>query len=158
MECAGIIEAGGVKNVTYSLCKEVYELNHKSTLFIPLFKTTSYTFINDLKKNVYSAKINHCGKDESVQYHTAVFSDGGFNIVFVDHPCFNQKEGVAQTPFSKAEQCPTNEQPLIIKIDSKNKAYHMHGAAQYDGVVVDSDGEEKNTTNTGKVRPSNEEL
>ena len=35
MECAGIIEAGGVKNVTYSLCKEVYELNHKSTLFIP---------------------------------------------------------------------------------------------------------------------------
>lgn len=94
MECAGIIEAGGVKNVTYSLCKEVYELNHKSTLFIPLFKTTSYTFINDLKKNVYSAKINHCGKDESVQYHTAVFSDGGFNIVFVDHPCFNQKEGV----------------------------------------------------------------
>lgn len=63
-----------------------------------------------------------------------------------------------KTPFSKAEQCPTNEPPLIIKIDSKGKFYHMHGASQYDGVVVDSDGEGKNTTNTGRVRPSNEEL
>lgn len=63
-----------------------------------------------------------------------------------------------KTPFSSAEQCPTDEKPLIIKIDSKGGTHHMHGAAQYDGVVVDSDGEGKNTTTTGNVRPSDEEL
>ena len=63
-----------------------------------------------------------------------------------------------KTPFSKANDCSLEEKPLIIKIDSKGKIHHMHGAAQYDGAVVDSDGEGKNTTNTGNVRPSDEEL
>lgn len=104
---------------------------------IPSRKFISETF-NRIKKKI----LNECQRAVNyVKRASAAFTK--YNI---------------KTPFSKAEQCPTNEQPLIIKIDSKNKAYHMHGAAQYDSVVVDSDGEEKNTTNTGKVRPSNEEL
>ena len=63
-----------------------------------------------------------------------------------------------KTPLSTAEQCPADEKPLIIKIDSKGKVHHMHGASQYDGVVVDSDGDGKNTTDTGRMRPSDEEL
>ena len=37
MECADIVEAGGVKNVTFSLCNELSKLNHKVTLFLPVF-------------------------------------------------------------------------------------------------------------------------
>ena len=51
MECAGIAEAGGVKNVTFSLCKEFSELGNDVTLFMPVYKCTSYELIKDLKKN-----------------------------------------------------------------------------------------------------------
>ncbi len=51
MECAGIIEAGGVKNVTFSLCKEFADLGHKVTLFIPVFKTNSWDLITEKRCN-----------------------------------------------------------------------------------------------------------
>ena len=51
MECAGIAEAGGVKNVTFSLCKELSLIGHEITLFIPVYKCTSYELIKNLKKD-----------------------------------------------------------------------------------------------------------
>ena len=49
MECAGIAEAGGVKNVTFSLCKELSLTGHNVTLFMSVYKCTSYELIKNLK-------------------------------------------------------------------------------------------------------------
>ena len=46
MECAGIAEAGGVKNVTYSLCKEFSLLGHCVTLFIPSLDSKISGYVN----------------------------------------------------------------------------------------------------------------
>ena len=48
MECAGIVEAGGVKNVTFSLAKEFADLNHKVTLFLPVFKCNCWNEVKDV--------------------------------------------------------------------------------------------------------------
>lgn len=95
MECAGIIEAGGVKSVTYSLCKEFSLLQHNVTLFIPVYKTNEWSIIKDYKENVISdIKILHCGKHESVSYSTGICTEGNFKVVFLNHPAFAEKEGV----------------------------------------------------------------
>ena len=53
MECAGIAEAGGVKNVTYSLCKEFSLLGHNVTLFIPSFKCTQFNLLQNIQKDFF---------------------------------------------------------------------------------------------------------
>ena len=45
MECANIAEAGGVKNVAFSLCKEFALLGHKVSLFIPVFKWNKHYYV-----------------------------------------------------------------------------------------------------------------
>jgi len=102
MECAGIAEAGGVKNVTFSLCKELSLLSNDVTLFIPVYKCSSYELIKDLKKKDFSADIFHCGNLENVSYSEAVCSQGNFKVVFVNHNCFAEKEGVYT--YTEAEQ------------------------------------------------------
>lgn len=95
MECAGIIEAGGVKNVTYSLCKEFSLLKHDVTLFIPVYKTNEWKLITDFQNNVFeNHEIFHCGKNEMVSYSTGKFADGNFKVVFINHPVFGEKEAV----------------------------------------------------------------
>lgn len=95
MECAGIVEAGGVKNVTYSLCKELSLLNHNVTLFIPVFKCNEWNLIKNRTENaVENINIFHCGKDELCSYDHAVCVDGDFKVVFLKHPAFLEKEGV----------------------------------------------------------------
>lgn len=95
MECAGIAEAGGVKNVTFSLCKEFSNINHNVTLFIPIYKCNSFDLITDYDADfIKNAEINHCGKTEFVSYNRAKCVDGNFNVIFIDHPAFSQKEAV----------------------------------------------------------------
>lgn len=94
MECAGIAEAGGVKNVTFSLCKEFALAGHEVTLFIPIFKCTTFDTVKKLKDIKESQKINICGREEPVNYKTAVCSQGDFNVVFVDHKSFAEKEAI----------------------------------------------------------------
>ena len=107
MECAGIAEAGGVKNVTFSLCKELSLLKHEVTLFIPVYKSTSYELITDLKDyGVGEALINHCGKQEKITYSTAICTQGNFNIVFINHPSFSEKEGVYTYTAAEQEKNP----------------------------------------------------
>ena len=66
MECAGIAEAGGVKNVSFSLCKELMLLGHEITLFIPIYKSTSFSLIKDVKDyGQGQVQINHCGKQKA---------------------------------------------------------------------------------------------
>lgn len=94
MECAGIAEAGGVKNVSYSLCKEFQGLGHKVTLFIPVFKCNSFADLNELQTVETEGAVEVCGKTETVKYMTAICESGGFEVVLVNHPCFAEKEAV----------------------------------------------------------------
>ena len=50
MECAGIAEAGGVKDVSYSLAKGFDKAGSKVTLFIPVFGCTVFNNIEKLEK------------------------------------------------------------------------------------------------------------
>lgn len=95
MECSGIVEAGGVKNVTFSLCKEFQKLGNEVTLFIPAFKTTDYKSII-FDKDSFAAKteIFHCGKNETVSYKKGKCINGDFQVIFMEHPSFLEKEGV----------------------------------------------------------------
>lgn len=93
MECAGIAEAGGVKNVTFSLCKEFTDLKHKVTLFIPVFKCTCLDSLLDFQKVETPGEVELCGKKEKVLYTTAK-STAGFDVVLVNHPLFAEKEAV----------------------------------------------------------------
>ena len=68
MECAGIAEAGGVKNVTFSLCKEFSLLGHDVTLFIPVFKCNNWDILRDIQKDFFQAQVNICKKTETVTY------------------------------------------------------------------------------------------
>ena len=95
MECAGIVEAGGVKNVTLALCKEFSKLKHNVTLFIPIFRCNSWDLITDYQENIINdVPLYLCGKTEYVNFCKAKCSDGNFNIIFVNHPCFSQKEAI----------------------------------------------------------------
>lgn len=93
-ECAEIAEAGGVKNVTYSLCKEFSELGHDVTLFIPEYKCTSYNKIENLKKNSLYAEVSLCNRKETINYSLGTCVDGRFRTVFVTHTSYTEKEGV----------------------------------------------------------------
>ncbi len=107
MECAGIAEAGGVKNVSFSLCKELSLAGHSVTLFIPYFKCTSLELIKDLGKTEdVSLTVPMCAKEESVTFKKAVCTQGDFNVVFVHHPCFEEKEGVYTYTASEQEKNP----------------------------------------------------
>lgn len=94
MECAGIAEAGGVKNVSYSLCKEFQGLGHKVTLFIPVFKCSSFADLNELQEVEATGNISICGKEEAVKYTTAKCESGNFDVVLINHPSFAEKEAV----------------------------------------------------------------
>ena len=94
MECAGIAEAGGVKNVTFSLCNEFGKLNNKVTLFIPVFKCNCWNHIKNLQNDAATAEISLCGEEQTVSYSVAEHDSGNFNVVFVNHQSFAEKEGV----------------------------------------------------------------
>lgn len=93
MECAGIAEAGGVKNVTLSLCKELSLLHNDVTLFIPIFKCTSFDFIKNITEEK-NQSVFLCGKTETVEYKSAVCTMGNFKVVFICHNAFGEKEGI----------------------------------------------------------------
>lgn len=93
-ECSGISEAGGVKNVTFSLCKEFHKAGHKAVLFIPVFQCTNFEGITGLSRNVYETEVPICGKKEKVAYSLGTSVKDGFSVVFVEHPGFAEKEDV----------------------------------------------------------------
>lgn len=94
MECAGIAEAGGVKNVTYSLCKEFSLLGHNVTLFIPSFKCTQFNLLQNIQKDFFSSQLKVCNKNETVSYTKALFTEGNFQVILINHKCFAEKEAV----------------------------------------------------------------
>lgn len=94
MECANIAEAGGVKNVTFSLCKEFASLGHEVSLFIPVFKCTSWDKLSNIKKDALKTSINICGKEEKLTYTQAFYQECDFQVILINHPVFADKEAV----------------------------------------------------------------
>ncbi|MBR1638699.1 MAG: glycogen/starch synthase [Treponema sp.] len=125
MECAGIAEAGGVKNVTYSICKEFAELKHAVTLFIPVFGCTTF---DSLEKKIpengeeLSAEVSLCGKKETVVFTQAVSTVGGFDVVLINNPRFAQKQGIYT--YTEAEE--------------KENESHVKGTGHKDSLYIDT--------------------
>ncbi|MCR5189582.1 MAG: glycogen/starch synthase [Treponema sp.] len=94
MECANIAEAGGVKNVTFSLCKEFAALGHDVSLFIPVFKCNSWEKLSNIQKDFAKTKIQICKKEEKVSYTKAVYEECSFDVILINHPVFAEKEAV----------------------------------------------------------------
>lgn len=111
MECAGIAEAGGVKNVTYSLCKEFCELNNKTTLFIPIFKCTNFNFVENIQ-NLFEEEIDICGKKEKVSYLQGFSKTGKFQIIFINHKCFSEKEEIYTYTENEQKLNPENKKGI----------------------------------------------
>lgn len=109
MECAGIAEAGGVKNVTFSLCKEFSLLQNDVTLFIPVFKCSSFSNIINLNDDyIKNVVIKHCQKDEIVSFSTGICKDGNFKVVFINHPSFSEKENIYTYTENEQKKNPQN--------------------------------------------------
>lgn len=120
MECAGIAEAGGVKNVAFSLCKEFSDLKHKTTLFIPVYKCTcldSLFEFNDIESPV---EVELCGRKEKVTFTTAK-STSNFDVVLVKHRLFAEKEAVYTYTENEEKQNPA----------------HKKGSGHADGLFLD---------------------
>ena len=138
MECAGIAEAGGVKNVSFSLCKELSLAGHSVTLFIPYFKCTSLELIKDLgKAEDVSLTVPMCAKEESVTFKKAVCTQGDFNVIFVHHPCFEEKEGVYTYTASEQEKNPDfvkgfghKDTPFMDSLFCKSVSVYGNNATQ----------------------------
>ncbi|MBQ5472002.1 MAG: glycogen/starch synthase [Treponema sp.] len=95
MECAGLAEAGGVKNVTYSLCKTLSYLGNEVTLFIPVYACSSFDEVEDYNtKNWTSADVLIGHNLERVVFTTGRLKGTKVKIVFVNHPSFSEKQAV----------------------------------------------------------------
>lgn len=122
MECAGIAEAGGVKNVTFSLCKELQALDNQVTLFIPVYKCNIWDNVNDLKEINQKIIIQHSNKNEIISFQNAISVEGNFSIVFVKMKPFLEKEDIYTYT--------ANEQMINSK--------HIKGTGHEDVLFMDS--------------------
>lgn len=94
MECAGIVEAGGVKDVTYALCENFAKVKHDVTLFIPVFASNSFDSLKNVRENVFCADISLCAQTQRVQYSSAEFRQFPAKVILVKHPAFSEKKDV----------------------------------------------------------------
>lgn len=94
MECAQIVEAGGIKDVTFSLCKELTALGNKVTLFLPRFSSNSFSALKSIKPCAFKSTVFLCGKNHEVSYTTARFKSFNCKVVLIEHLAFSEKEGV----------------------------------------------------------------
>jgi starch synthase len=95
MECAGLAEAGGVKNVTHSLCQEFANKNNEVTLFTPIFGCTNFDSIeNYQEENIPQVKIDMCDKPEYISYSSGTLKNTKVKVVFINHKSFSEKKAV----------------------------------------------------------------
>ena len=93
-EYVGIAEAGGVKNVTTSLCESLARRGHDVTVFLPCYGCTdlSHVHLNDVETDDSFARVFVRDSEEEVNFLSGTI--GGVNIVFVQHDSFAQKRAV----------------------------------------------------------------
>ena len=92
-EYAGIAEAGGVKNVSCSLCEALVKAGHHVTLFIPLYGCTDLSAVAKFDCSWHRPVTVKVNGTENLLY----FSHGeknGVEIVFVGNRMFSEKKAV----------------------------------------------------------------
>ena len=95
MECAGVIEAGGVKDVTFSSCRAFAACGNAVTLFLPVFAANSFEHLVNVHERVLSAEVHICNQSHTVFYSTANLSAcNNVNVVLVHHAAFAEKHAV----------------------------------------------------------------
>lgn len=109
MECAGIAEAGGVKNVTQSLCKTLQSLSHNTTLFIPFYKCTNADNVLFEDEMPLASSVRICDQEAAFIYKRAISLDGNYNIVFIMHEAFSEKEAVYTYTSNEEAQNPLHK-------------------------------------------------
>lgn len=131
MECAGIAEAGGVKNVTQSLCKNLKDQGHNTTLFIPWYKCTSTKYIKMISQEPQVASVTICGGETCFNYKKAVSTDGDYNIIFIEHNCFSEKEGVYTYTLHEEQLNPEHQKGTGHKDTLFKNTLFAMGVAKY---------------------------
>lgn len=92
-EYAGIAEAGGVKNVTCSLCEGLSCKGMNVTLLIPRYKCTDFSSVTDYRPNVIPPRrLSVADNDYIVSFDSAY--TGRVHIIFVTHQIFSDKSAV----------------------------------------------------------------
>ena len=120
-EYAGIAEAGGVKNVTTSICEELTREGYDVTFFMPLYKCTCFDLLQGYEKDIFpKTKIEVCGKMYEVGFDKAVCN--GVKIVFITNAAFAQKRGVYTYTIE----------------DEKENPVHTHGTGFKDALLLNS--------------------
>ena len=106
------------------------------------------------RKAVWGA-VKYCVKNFMKKTRNAVMDDCKSIAGFVKRCC--QTLGAfstynIQTPEAKATDCPLDEMPIIVKIESiGGKGRHFHGAMAYGDVAIDSNGAGQNGPKDGKM-------
>lgn len=106
------------------------------------------------RKAVWGA-VKYCVKNFMKKTRNAVMDDCKSIAGFVKRCC--QTLGAfstynIQTPEAKATDCPLDEMPIIVKIESiGGKGRHFHGAMAYADVAIDSNGAGQNGPKDGKM-------
>ncbi len=120
-EYAGIAEAGGVKNVTTSLCEELAKEGHDVSLFMPLYGCSCTNSLENYKKDfVGETSVCVCGKNHKIGFDVAYTH--GVRIIFVKHPAFAEKNGVYTYTVE----------------DEKKDPEHIHGTGFSDALLLNS--------------------
>jgi len=102
-EYAGIAEAGGVKNVTCSLCQELDRSDCSVTCFLPFYGCTSLQHIEQYRENILPpADIQVCGRSELVSFCSGMVAGTGVRVIFICSPYFKEKQGIYT--YTEAEQ------------------------------------------------------
>lgn len=123
MECAGIAEAGGVKDVSYALAKGYDHSGSKVTLFIPVFGCTTFSNVEKLEKNSeFSELIPICDHEEKVSYFKGILKDTNVTVVFVNHNSFLEKQAVY----------------VYTAEEQKQNPRHVRGCGHEDYVFLDA--------------------
>lgn len=123
MECAGIQEAGGVKDVSYALVKGFAKAGCSVTLFMPFFgcaKTDSLCNIS--KAFIKNVEIPICNKNEKVSFSKAFLFDGLVEVIFVEHPSFDEKKAVY----------------VYTQEDENENPRHIRGNGHEDSLFIDT--------------------
>lgn len=93
-EYAGIAEAGGVKNVSCSLCEGLAAKGVEVTLLIPRYACTDFSSVSGYKPNLIPPqRINVSNASYLVNFDGGL-TNGGVKVVFVSHQVFSDKTGV----------------------------------------------------------------
>ncbi|HIW35882.1 MAG TPA: glycogen/starch synthase [Candidatus Treponema faecavium] len=91
-EYAGIAEAGGVKNVSCSLCEGLVRRGTRTMLFIPLYACTVLDAVDSFTELTDYCRIHIAGHDHHVGWARGVMN--GVDIVFIISSLFSSRMGV----------------------------------------------------------------